>query len=186
MQRSQILRLFDLAIGMNKISSEIYPERNLRIHTVTENIFVKELLSALAGLYSSDNYAPEMNSLWDLQDADFSSFTQSDISLIRSMVSRHWTRKGKSRSALVVGQDDTLGMTEFTVLLRIYRPKRKFAHPTTIMKLLHGQAEGAYDKPCCRHGTPARVPIWSCEESKGYCALRSSTWERIPPRPGRK
>lgn len=125
MQRSQILRLFDLAIGMNKISSEIYPERNLRIHTVTENIFVKELLSALAGLYSSDNYAPEMNSLWDLQDADFSSFTQSDISLIRSMVSRHWTRKGKSRSALVVGQDDTLRMTEFYSVITDLSPQKE-------------------------------------------------------------
>lgn len=98
---------------MNKISSEVHPEQNLRIHTAKGDITVKELISTLAQLYSSGNYNPDMNSLWDLRAASFSSFTQSDISLIKSMVTRQWAKKGRSRSALVVGQENTFRMTQF-------------------------------------------------------------------------
>jgi len=98
---------------MKKISTETDTGRNLRIHRATGSISVSELIAALATLYSHADYDPDMNSLWDLREASFSSFTQSDISLIRAMVHRHWSKKGRSRSALLIAQNDALRMTQF-------------------------------------------------------------------------
>jgi hypothetical protein len=64
-------------------------------------------------LYTSPTFDPNMNSVWDLRDASFSSFSQSDINRIREIVSRHWAKEGKSKSAIITGQNDTARMAQF-------------------------------------------------------------------------
>jgi len=98
---------------MKKISTEIDTKGNIRTHVVVGSITVRELMESLSKIYSSTLFDSNMNSLWDLREADFSSFTQSDINLVKNMVDRHWGRKGRSRSALVMGQLEALRMTQF-------------------------------------------------------------------------
>ena len=98
---------------MNKISTEIDRKINVRIHKAVGSITVKELILALTKLYLNADYDPNMNSLWDLREADFSTFTQSDINQIKNIVDRHWAKKGKSKSAFVICQHETHRMTQF-------------------------------------------------------------------------
>lgn len=81
---------------MKKISTEIDTKRNVRTHVVVGSITVRELVESLSKIYSSSLFDPNINSLWDLREADFSSFAQSDINLVKNMVDRHWGRKGRS------------------------------------------------------------------------------------------
>ena len=93
------------------ITTQIGVERNLRIHCVTGALTFDELIGSLKNLYSDPDFDPGMNSLWDLREADVSSFETPDIQNLRNYVGKHWGTEGKSKSAIVVSRDLDFGLS---------------------------------------------------------------------------
>jgi len=93
------------------ITTEINKKDNLRIHKVTGRIVYDELINELKEIYSKPDFNLEMNNLWDLRDADVSSFPSEQVQDIQSFVSQHWGESGKSRSALIVSADVAYGLS---------------------------------------------------------------------------
>ncbi|UCG50517.1 MAG: hypothetical protein JSW58_09920 [Candidatus Latescibacterota bacterium] len=60
---------------------------------------------------------PNMNALWDLRDADVSSFSSPAVERLAEFVSTQWGTGGKSRAALVVLQDLAFGLSRMYEIL---------------------------------------------------------------------
>ena len=93
------------------ITTQIDRERNLRIHCVTGALTFDELVNTLKEIYSAPDFDPDMNSLWDLREADVSTFETPDIQNLKNFVGKHWGTKGKSKSAIVVSRDLDFGLS---------------------------------------------------------------------------
>jgi hypothetical protein len=93
------------------ITTQIEKELNLRIHRVTGVLTFDELLSTLKELYSAPDFDPRMNSLWDLREADVSSFETPDIQNLRNYVGKHWGTGGRNKAALVATRDIDFGLS---------------------------------------------------------------------------
>ena len=93
------------------VTTNINKKDNLRIHKVTGRIVFDKLMEALNEIYSKPDHNPEMNTLWDLRDADVSSFPSVQVQHIQSFVSKYWGKSGKSRSALIVSEDVAYGLS---------------------------------------------------------------------------
>ena len=110
---------------MEKIRTEIDDQENVRTHKMSGSFDVKELVRLLIELYTSPSFNPNMDSIWDLQDADFSSFSQTDINSIKEIVNRHWAKKGASKSAIIIGHDNTARMAQFYELILEIAPGKE-------------------------------------------------------------
>jgi len=93
------------------ITTDNNEKDNLRIHKVTGKIVFDKLMDELKKIYSKPDFNPEMNTLWDLRDADVSSFPSEQVQHIQSFVSQYWGKSGKSQSALIVSEDVAYGLS---------------------------------------------------------------------------
>ena len=93
------------------ITTQIDGERNLRIHKVTGALTFDELIGTLKEVYSEPDFDPDMNSLWDVREADLSSFETPDIHNLRNFVGKHWGTGGRSKAAIVVLGDLDFGIS---------------------------------------------------------------------------
>jgi len=100
-----------------EISIQINKERNLRSHKVKGLISVRELKENLLGIYKSPEYYPDMNALWDLRDADFSSVTTAEVRSLIEMVKEYWGQGGKNKAALIVSRDLDYGLSRMYEIL---------------------------------------------------------------------
>ena len=100
-----------------EISTQINKERNVRSHKVDGLINVNELKEMLAAFYKSPEYDPDMNVLWDLWDADFSSVTSEEVKSLTRMVEKHWGQGRKSKAALIVSGDLDYGLSRMYEIL---------------------------------------------------------------------
>jgi len=92
-------------------------EAGLRTHTVSGKLSLEELRKTLSEVYNSKDFDPDMNVIWDLVDADTSSFTTQDIETLIRFVSDKWGTAGTSRAALVVSKDVTFGQSRMYEML---------------------------------------------------------------------
>jgi len=99
------------------VTTSINKKDNLRIHKVTGSILFDELMDELKAIYTQPDFNPEMNTLWDLCDADVSSFPSDQVQHIQSFVSQYWGGSGKSRSALIVSDDVAYGLSRMYEIL---------------------------------------------------------------------
>jgi hypothetical protein len=100
------------------ISTEIDRESGLRTHVITGMLTMEELVGSLDKVYSMPDFDPDMDTLWDLREADLSSFVSPQIQQVRDFVSSNWGTGGTSRAAIVVSSDENFGimrMYEFYV-----------------------------------------------------------------------
>jgi len=84
------------------IKTDLLKAENLRIHTVTGSLSLEKLITALKNIYASDKVGTDINALWDIREADVSSFSHQDIVRVRDLVKKHWGVGGASRAAIVV------------------------------------------------------------------------------------
>ncbi len=84
------------------IETNIDKDKRLRTHKVSGKINLPDLVASLKELYKSPQFDSEMDVLWDLRDADLTSFTFHEIEQLRDYVTRHWGPKGKSRAAVSI------------------------------------------------------------------------------------
>ncbi len=86
------------------------PERMLRTHQVTGNINLAAFRGILQGLYTSAQFNPDMNALWDLRQADFSGITPLDVRELMHVVMSLWSRSGQCHSAILVNTEAEYGV----------------------------------------------------------------------------
>ncbi len=106
-----------------EITTRIIPEHDLRIHRVTGSLTKESLLAKLEEIYSTPGIKEDMNSLWDIRDADLSSFNLAKVQSVRDFVEKHWGTSGRSRSALVVSGESSFLLSRMYELLMESRTK---------------------------------------------------------------
>jgi hypothetical protein len=110
--RSWILDRFNRSGGdIMGVTTDIDKELNIRRHKVTGTLQLDELVGILGGIYKSPGFDPDMDVVWDLREADLTSFSSEDVQAVRNFVIRNWGTGGKSRAALVVSRDVEFGLT---------------------------------------------------------------------------
>jgi hypothetical protein len=126
------------------------PERMVRTHQVTGIVNLPAFRGILEGLYASKQFNPDMNALWDVRLADFSSVMPEDVRALMHVVVSNWSRSGKCHSAILVAS-----VTEYGVV-RIYASQFGHSAPCKIKVFLDlieaRQWLGLVDAP------PAAVP----------------------------
>lgn len=91
------------------IETVIDSASRLRIHKIEGQITPEELTSSLKKVYDRLGRDVEMNSLWDLVDADVSGFNMDDLMELRDVVLGQWGGSGR-RSALLVSKAFDFGI----------------------------------------------------------------------------
>jgi hypothetical protein len=99
------------------LTTNIDKEANLRLHTVTGAVEKDAVLARLSEIYSRSDFDPDMNVLWDLREADLSSFSSADIETVRDFVGERWGTGGTSRAALIVSRDVDFGLSRMYQML---------------------------------------------------------------------
>ena len=100
-----------------EISTQFNEELNLRIHKVEGPIDVDQLKEMLSALYKSPEYDPNMNALWDLRAADFTSVTTEQVASMTGMVEKYWAKEGQSKASLIVSRDLDFGLSRMYEML---------------------------------------------------------------------
>jgi hypothetical protein len=108
-----------------EITTQINEKRNIRFHKIDGLINIGELKDMLASFYKSPDYDPDMNVLWDLREADFSSITSEDVASFAGMIEKYWGQGKKSKAALIVSRDLDFGLSRmYELLLTASSPNR--------------------------------------------------------------
>ena len=80
------------------ISSDIDMEKKMRTHVVHGMLDIDELTVQLREIYSSQEYDPDMDVVWDLREADFSAIKASEVKSFMEFVRKHWGVGGEEQS----------------------------------------------------------------------------------------
>lgn len=103
----------------------------LRLQKVTGKVTLQELRSALTAIYEEGDETREMDSLWDLSEAEIGLSTE-EVKHLSTFVGSQWGRRGGARSALVVSEDLAFGLArmygthlseEIRDLTRVFKDK---------------------------------------------------------------
>jgi len=93
------------------ITTTIGSETGARIHVVTGELTLEELLHALKEVYVRADYEPGACSLWDLRGAELHRFSKHDIRRVADFVSGNRNAPPGTCAALVVGRELDFGLT---------------------------------------------------------------------------
>lgn len=101
-----------------EIKLKIDKALNVRSHTVYGVVTSEKLFNYLGKLYSSPDFDPAMNPLWDLRKADLSSFSLPEVVTVRDFVEKGLNTPKALKAALVVASqlDFTLSTMYETLL----------------------------------------------------------------------
>jgi len=100
-----------------EIVTQFDKKAKIRIHRVKGIVKLQSLLQTLKGIYSASDFQADLNSLWDMREADISSFVTADVEQVRDLVGKFWGTGGESRSALVVTGNFEFGLSRMYELL---------------------------------------------------------------------
>lgn len=100
--RMQVVTVFD-------------PDCSLRTHQVTGVINLPAFRGILQSLYTSRQFDPDMNALWDLRQADFSRVMPEDVRALMHVVVSTWQPGGKCHSAILVSNLTDYGVARIYV-----------------------------------------------------------------------
>ncbi len=83
---------------------------DVRVHVVKGELGFDELRATLDALYQAPDFRPEQAALWDLREADLTSFSTVEVALIAELVRQHRETIRAPKAALVVSRDADFGM----------------------------------------------------------------------------
>lgn len=112
----------------------------LRITIVTGKLTFKDLLKKLKEVYSDQDLYDLPYSIWDVREADLSSFTTEQIQRLAEFVAVSWGTEGNKKTAIVADKDFIFGisrMYEKTVEYKTLSPTmvfRKYDEALTWLK----------------------------------------------------
>jgi len=93
-----------------EIKRRLNKELNFREHTVVGIVTKEGLLDYLKELYASADFDPGMNILWDLREADLSSFSLHEVVSVRDFVDQSLNKPNALKAALVVSSQLALSL----------------------------------------------------------------------------
>lgn len=91
------------------------PDNTVRTHHVSGTISLPAFRGILPGLYTSKQFNPDMNALWDLRQADFSGIMPEDVRDLMHVVVGNWGRSGSCHSAILVASETEYGVARIYV-----------------------------------------------------------------------
>ena len=92
------------------VETQMDAAKSLRTHKVKGLINFKDFSNLLKGIYNSADFDPNLHSLWDVRDADFSAVTPPEIRALAEYVRANWDMKRKNKAAIVVS-----GLSDFGI-----------------------------------------------------------------------
>ena len=92
------------------IETQMDAVKSLRTHKVKGRINFQDFSNLLKGIYNSADFDPNLHSLWDVRDADFSTVTAPEIRALAEYVRANWDLKRKNKAAIVVS-----GLSDFGI-----------------------------------------------------------------------
>ena len=75
-----------------------------RTHVLRGRLTFPALIANLDAIYRNADYRPDVDSVWDMREADLTAFTFLEVDRIKEFVKNHWAPAGRRRAALVVGR----------------------------------------------------------------------------------
>ena len=72
------------------IETQMDSVKSLRTHKVKGQINFQDFSNLLKGIYNSAEFDPNLHSLWDVRDADFSAVTAQEIRALAEYVRANW------------------------------------------------------------------------------------------------
>ncbi len=109
------------------IETKIDNENQIRISTVTGKLTYEDMLSKLKEIYSDQELYDLPYSLWDIRQANVSSFTTKQIQKLAEFVAGNWGMEGSKKTAIVADKTFNFGLS------RMYEKTLEFKTPSTTM-----------------------------------------------------
>lgn len=109
------------------IETKIDKNNQIRISTVTGKLTFKDLINKLKEIYSDQVLCDLPYSIWDIRQADISSFTTKQIQKLAEFVAGNWGMEGRKKAAIVADKALLYGLS------RMYEKTVEFKTPSTTM-----------------------------------------------------
>ena len=109
------------------IEIKIDHDNQIRTAIVTGKLTFEDLLSKLKEIFIDRDIYDLPHSLWDIRQADITSFTAEQISRLAEFVAGNWGLEGKNKIALVADKNFIFG------LARMYEILSNFKSPSMTM-----------------------------------------------------
>lgn len=93
------------------VETQMDTVKAIRTHRVNGLINLQDFRNMLTAVYHSAEFDPNMHSLWDVRQADFSAVTAQDIRSLADLVKANWVDKRQNKAAIVVSGLADYGIT---------------------------------------------------------------------------
>jgi hypothetical protein len=94
-----------------KVDTVVDKKASVMIHTVTGKMTFEEIKSSYEAILSHPDFQENMNSIWDLRDADACKFDSIDIIKMARYFETKEKNRAKYKAAVVVSRDSEYGLS---------------------------------------------------------------------------
>ena len=88
-----------------KVNTVVDKRDKIMIHTVTGEMTIDEIKSSYETILSHPEFQEDMNSIWDMRDADASKFENQDVIRIARYFETQFKNRAEFKVALIVFRD---------------------------------------------------------------------------------
>jgi hypothetical protein len=88
-----------------KVNTVVDKRDEIMIHTVTGEMTIDEIKSSYKTILSHPEFQEDMNSIWDMRDADASKFENQDVIRIARYFETQFKNRAEFKVALIVSRD---------------------------------------------------------------------------------
>ena len=93
------------------IESRTDRAKGLRTHVIRGPVNPPEIKNFLETLFLSGEFDPDIHSLWDMREAEFSSVSQAEIREMACFARVHWAEKHRYKIAVLITGDFRFGLS---------------------------------------------------------------------------
>ena len=94
-----------------KVDTVVDKKASVMIHTVTGKMTFEEIKSSYEAILSHPDFQENMNSIWDLRDADASKFDSIDIIKMARYFETKEKNRAKYKAGIIVSRDSEYGLS---------------------------------------------------------------------------
>ena len=95
-----------------KVNTVVDKKAEVMIHTVTGKMTVEEIKSSYESVRSRPDFQENMNSIWDIRDADASKFDSQDVIKVARYFETQTKNRAKYKTAVIVSRDLEYGLSK--------------------------------------------------------------------------
>ena len=94
-----------------KVHTVVDKKTSVMIHTVTGKMTFEEIKSSYEAVLTHPDFKDNLNSIWDLRDADVSKFDSQDVIKIARFFETQTKNRTKYKAAIIVSRDLEYGLS---------------------------------------------------------------------------